>query len=176
MAETPADIISACQRGERSAQQQLYERYRRRVFRLCVRLVGVQDAPDVAQQVFLKVFRTIQQFEGKSQFATWLHRVTVNECLQFARSRSRRPEVALPSEPVVDGSQQAAFESSEILQTALGRLEPELRAVFVLREIEELSYAEIAETLDLSAGTVASRLNRARTQMKQLLTEIGWEP
>ena len=84
--------------------------------------------------------------------------------------------MALPSDPIAEGSQQAALECSEVLQTAIGRLEPELRAVFLLREIEELNYAEIADTLELSAGTVASRLNRARMQMKQLLTEIGWEP
>lgn len=176
MTDPHADIIAACQSGERSAQQRLYELHHRRVFRLCVRLVGEQDAPDVTQQVFLKVFRTIQQFSGGSRFETWLHRVTVNECLQFTRSRSRRPEVALATEPVAEGSSNGAAESSELLQAALNRLEPDLKAVFVLREIEELNYAEIATTLDLSAGTVASRLNRARTQMKELLTELGWEP
>lgn len=176
MTDPHADIIAACQSGERSAQQRLYELQHRRVFRLCVRLVGEQDAPDVTQQVFLKVFRTIQQFSGGSRLETWLHRVTVNECLQFTRSRSRRPEVALATEPVAEGSSTGAAEFFELLQAALNRLEPDLKAVFVLREIEELNYAEIATTLDLSAGTVASRLNRARTQMKELLTELGWEP
>lgn len=177
MTDPQADIISACQSGERSAQQQLYELHHRRVYRLCVRLVGVQDASDVTQQVFLKVFRTIQQFSGSSRFETWLHRVTVNECLQHTRSKSRRPEVTLATEPAsADSPTGTAVESAEILQAALDRLEPDLRTVFVLREVEELSYAELAETLDVSAGTVASRLNRARKLLKELLTELGWEP
>jgi len=177
MTEPQADIITACLSGDRSAQQQLYELHNRCVYRLCVRLVGGQDASDVTQQTFLKVFRTIQQFSGGSRFETWLHRVTVNECLQHTRSRNRRPEVALATEPVAAGSTPgAASESSELLQAALNRLEPDLRTVFVLREIEELSYADLAETLDVSAGTVASRLNRARTQLRELLTQLGWEP
>lgn len=175
MTDPHADIITACQSGERSAQQQLYEQHDRRVFRVCVRLVGRQDASDVTQQVFLKVFRTIQQFSGNSRFETWLHRVTVNECLQHLRSRSRRPEVTLVTEPVAEDSSVGAAESSEVLQLALDQLEPDLRTIFVLREVEELNYAEIAATLDLSAGTVASRLNRARTRLKELLTELGWE-
>ena len=177
MTDPLADIISACQSNDRFAQQQLYELHHRRVYRLCVRLVGQQDASDVIQQTFLKVFRTIQQFTGSSRFETWLHRVTVNECLQHIRSRNRRPEVALEVEPPEGGSKTgAAVESAELLQVALDRLEPELRTIFVLRELEELSYAELAETLDVSAGTVASRLNRARTQLKELLTQLGWEP
>lgn len=177
MTDPLADIISACQSNERFAQQRLYVLHHRRVYHLSVRLVGEQDAPDVTQQTFLKVFRTIQQFSGSSRFETWLHRVTVNECLQHIRSRDRRPEVALEVEPAGVSSQTgAAVESSELLQVALDRLEPELRTIFVLRELEELSYAELAESLDVSAGTVASRLNRARTQLKELLTELGWEP
>ncbi|MBI1314311.1 sigma-70 family RNA polymerase sigma factor [bacterium] len=177
MTELSADIITACQSGDRTAQRQLYELHHRRVYRLCVRLVGEQDASDLTQQVFLKLFRTISQFSGRSSFETWLHRVTVNECLQHTRSRSHRPEVALVTEPMAGTSESgSASESTELLHTALDRLAPELRTVFVLREIEELSYSELAETLDLSAGTVASRLNRARTQLKVLLTELGWEP
>jgi len=176
MTEPYTDVIFECQSGERTAQQQLYELHHRQAFRLCVRLVGEQDAPDLTQQTFLKVFRTIQQFSDSSRFETWLHRVTVNECLQHIRSRNRRPEVALDVEPAGVGSETgAAIESAELLQVALGHLQPELRTIFVLRELEELSYAELAETLDVSAGTVASRLNRARTQLKRLLTQLGWE-
>lgn len=177
MTEPHSDIIAGCQQGDRSAQQQLYELHHWRLYRLCVRLVGEQDAADVTQQAFLKVFRTIHQFAGHSQFETWLYRLTVNECQQFIRSRSRRPEVALTTEPMTTGTQgSVASEHSELLQTALERLEPDLRSVFVLREVEQLSYAELAETLEVSAGTVASRLNRARTRLKELLTELGWEP
>lgn len=176
MTDPHADIISACQSGQRSAQQQLYDLHSRKVFRLCVRMVGQQDASDLTQQVFLKVCGTIQQFSGDSRFETWLHRVTVNECLQHIRSRRRRPEVELAMEPAAERSSTEATESSEVLQAALDRLEPDLRTVFVLREIEELNYADIAATLDLSAGTVASRLNRARMEMRELLTELGWRP
>ena len=103
--------------------------------------------------------------------------MTVNECLQQTRSKSRRPEVTLSTEPAsADSPTGTAIESAEILQAALDRLEPDLRTMFVLREVEELSYAELAETLEVSAGTVASRLNRARKLLKELLTELGWEP
>lgn len=176
MTDSDSDIISGCQQGDRSAQRQLYEQHGQRVFRLCVRMVGGQDAADLTQQTFLKVFRSIHQFSGESRFETWLHRLTVNECLQFHRSRSRRPEVALTDEPLASNSLGVAdSEHSELLQTALNRLEPDLRSVFVLREVEQLSYAELADVLELSPGTVASRLNRARTQLKELLTELGWE-
>lgn len=176
MTETE-DIISACQRGDRTALQQVFDRHHRQVFRLCARMVSEQDAADLTQQVFLNVFRSIEGFRGASRFDTWLHRVTVNECLQFNRSRERHSEVSLSSElTTIDSPAIEASEQGLLLQNALDALDPDLRSIFLLREVEQLSYDELAESLGIAAGTVASRLNRARKQLKTILTKLGWEP
>jgi len=84
-----APLVWASQQGDRHAQRELYERCQNSVFRLVVRMVGVQAAPDVAQDIFLQTFRSLRQFSGRSRFETWLYRLATNECLQFLR-RARR--------------------------------------------------------------------------------------
>jgi RNA polymerase sigma-70 factor (ECF subfamily) len=138
-------------------------------------MVGRQDADDVTQQVFLQVLRKIGQFSGQSQLATWLYRVGVNECLQHLRRSGRHRIALLEHDPVyrfAGGTQQS--EHAELLERSLQRLDPDLRALFLLREVENLSYREIASALDVSEGTVASRLNRARRLLRQYLVELGW--
>ena len=170
-------IVAACQRGDRAAQRELYEHCNLRVFRLAVRMVGIQDASDLAQQVFLRVYRTIQQFSGRSGFETWLYRLTVNECLQSLRYAKRRPHEALDHEPAARCTRVSReMQAREVLELALQRLDPDLRSVFLLREVERLGYRELAETLETSEGTVASRLNRARSKLKEYLLDLGWEP
>jgi RNA polymerase sigma-70 factor (ECF subfamily) len=142
-----------------------------------VRMVGIQDAADVTQQAFLQVFRKIGQFSGKSHIGTWIYRVAVNEALQHLRRAKRSKLRALKHEPM-DRSfdRHAHTDDKELLEQALGMLEPELRSAFLLREVEGLSYGEIAGTLEIPEGTVGSRLNRARRELKQHLVELGWEP
>lgn len=147
------------------------------MFRLVFRLVGRDDAADVLQHVFLQVFRNIRQFAGDSRFETWLFRIAVNECLQFRRREARKSFVPLehdPSDP--SANPEGLVDQRDLLETALARLEPELRTIFLLRETEHLAYAEIAETLGIAEGTVASRLNRARRNLQKILAELGWEP
>lgn len=175
--ETLDDLIAECCDGERAAQQRLYERCHQRVYRLAVRMVGVRDADDILQQVFLQVFRGLSQFRGQSRFETWLYRVTVNESLQHLRKQRRRPWSSLESDLMDhEPNQESEFDHKELLEQALARLEPELRSLFLLREVEKLSYAEIAGAMQMPEGTVASRLNRARQLLKQCLIELGWEP
>jgi RNA polymerase sigma-70 factor (ECF subfamily) len=146
-----------------------------RVYRTLVRLVGAQGADDVAQQVYLQIFQQIQQFKGDSSFYTWLYRVTVNEALQHLRRNRRRRFAFLSWEPADDkasGGQQS--ELRELLDRALAKIDPELRAVFVLREVEDLSYAEIGAALEIPMGTVASRLSRARHDLQERLRSLGW--
>ncbi len=171
-----AEVVEACQKGDPVAQRRLYEVSHQNVYRLMVRMVGLQDAADVTQQVFLQTFRKIGQFSGQSQFGTWIYRVAVNEALQHLRRSQRSRERTLEQEPTdrsPDSHQNV--DDKELLEQALRLLDPELRSAFLLREVEGLSYSEIAETLEIPEGTVGSRLNRARRELKQHLIELGWE-
>jgi RNA polymerase sigma-70 factor (ECF subfamily) len=177
LSEPLADIVAGCQRYDREAQRLLYESCYGRVFRLLVRMVGQQDAPDLLQQVFLQTFLKIGRFSGLARFETWVYRLAINECLQFRRKRSRT-QYEMPADELVDpsGDHTERAQQQELMERALAQLAPELRAVFVLREVEGLSYRKIAETLQIKEGTVGSRLNQARAQLRKHLVELGWKP
>jgi RNA polymerase sigma-70 factor (ECF subfamily) len=176
MGNTSSQIVAACQQGDRNAQRQLYEQCCEMVFRLVNRMVGLQEAPDVVQQVFLQTFRTIGQFSGRSRFDTWLYRLAVNECLQFLRQAKRRSCERLAHEPADHSPEHARrVQHRELLERGLQRLDPDLRCIFLLREVEGLAYGEIAKVLEIPDGTVGSRLNRARADLKDCLIELGWE-
>ncbi|NOZ39125.1 MAG: RNA polymerase sigma factor [Planctomycetes bacterium] len=175
--EEAAEVVEACKSGDPLAQRRLYDASQKNVYRLVVRMVGLQDAADVTQQVFLQAFRKIGQFSGRSQFGTWIYRVAVNESLQHLRKVKRSRMQLLEQEPMDSApSGHASIEDQEVLERALAQLEPDLRSIFLLREIDGLSYDAIADVLEIPAGTVGSRLNRARRELKQYLTELGWEP
>jgi len=141
------------------------------------RMVGLQEAADVTQQVFLQAFRKMGQFAGHSRVETWLYRLAVNEALQYLRRARRRRESSLETEPADRRPARAIhLENQELLDGALSRLEPELRTLFLKRELERMSYHQLAATLDLPPGTVASRLSRARHLLRGYLVELGWEP
>lgn len=169
MADDIRQIIQGCLAGDAVAQEQLYERYHRAVYRLAVRMVGRQDAPDVAQEVFLRVFRGLHSFQGAAEFSTWLYRVAVNECLRHQRRNTHRLE-PLSGDPMSGwaGPEDQA-EQADLLERALQGLEEQLRAVFLLRELEGLSYAQIAAVLGVPPGTVASQLSRARAELRAFL-------
>ena len=170
-----ADVVQLCKSGRRSAQQELYEACHQDVFGLMVRMVGRQDAADVTQQVFMQVFRKIDQFQGQSKFKTWLYRLAVNESLQHLRKNKRKQQV-LVHDPLDERPSLARQrEAKDVLEAALERLEPLLRSIFLLKESQGLSYREIAEATDIPEGTVGSRLNRARRQLREHLIELGWE-
>ena len=141
-----------------------------------VRMVGSQDAADATQQVFLQVFRKIDQFAGHSKFETWLYRLAVNEALQHLRKEERWKSKPLIDEPMSRHEpEQERTANMEVLEQALSRVGPELRAIFLLREVDGLSYREIAEAIEVPEGTVGSRLNRARRELQQQLAHLGWE-
>jgi len=170
-------VLAGCRSGERGAQQCLYKLSHRQVYQLMLRMVGLQDAADVTQQVFLQVFRKIDQFEGHSKFKTWLYRLAVNEALQHLRKEHRWKFRTLPRDPMSHHQpEEERDEHKELLQQALLRVEPELSSIFVLREVEGLSYREIAAAIEIPEGTVGSRLNRARRDLQQHLADLGWEP
>ena len=173
-------LVSACQQGNRDAQRKLYDEFGQRVYQLAFRIVGANDAEDLTQQIFLQVFEKLGQFNSESQFPTWLYRLATNQCLMHVRSGKRKREIGIPQslDQLRDSSASAvtAVDTGELLEVALAQLEPELRAVFVLREMENLNYQELSNALEISEGTVASRLNRARKQLKEHLVDLGWEP
>lgn len=162
-------LLEACLRGERGAQQRLYLQHCDRVYRLMFRMVGESNADDLTQHVFVNLFQKLGKFHGRSSFSTWLYRLASNEALQFLRRRPQRePEQSLLFEPLDYRAREATdADQRELLDYALSQLEPELRAIFLLRAIEELSYFEIAMALDIAEGTVASRLNRARRYLRK---------
>ncbi len=171
------EIVAQCRRGDRAGQSELFALFHRRVYRLAARMVGERDAPDITQDVFLRVFQKIDQFRGDSRLDTWLHRITVNECLQWLRRRGSRNEQSLVKEPATQSDHPfEQMEHRELLELALEQLEPDVRSVFLLREVEGMNYAEIAEATQLAEGTVASRLNRARRRLREILVDLGWEP
>ncbi len=170
------ELVTFCQQGSREAQQLLYERCHQRVYRLLVRMVGRREAADVLQQVFLQVFRALARFDGRSRFETWLYRVTMNEALQHFRRQRRWRWTSLTSDLVDhEPNHERHLDYKDLLERALARLDPGLRSLYLLREVEKQSYAEIAEATQIPEGTVASRLNRARQLLKQHLLELGWE-
>ena len=170
------EVLRGCCAGGRDAQRRLYELYHAQVYRLAVRMVGREEALDLVQQVFLQLFRTIGQFAERAKFDTWLYRLATNEVLQYLRKRRRWNFKALSNEPVSPhDSKTESNEFSELLEAALGRLEPDLRAIFILKELEKLSYREIASSVGIPEGTVGSRLNRARRELQKHLADLGWE-
>ena len=176
MAEGLGDILSGCRAGDSCAQRRLYDRYHRTVYRLAVRIVGGAEAPDVTQDVFLRVFSGLDGFRGAAEFSTWLYRVALNECLRHRRSRPR-PSASLNGEPAATAAgPERRAEQSDLLEQALDRLDDQLRAVFLLREAEGLSYDQIGAVLGIPSGTVASQLHRARGELQAFLRRVEQGP
>ena len=174
--EVEAGLLARCLRKDKRAQQRLYEMTIQLVYRLMVRLVGLQEAADLTQQVYLKLFSKLDQFSGKSRFETWLYRLATNEALQFLRKNKNRKTITLMGDPVnQDQSESERDEQRELLEVAMERIDPELRSIFMLREVEKMSYREIAEIMGIPEGTVGSRLTRARRELQTHLLELGWE-
>ena len=156
--------------GDRAALRQIYEATAGRVFRLMVRMVGQQDADDLTQQTFVRAFTKLDQFSGESKFETWLYRLATNEALQHLRREKHRRTKELVVEPTADQTDHVEQdERVAMVRQALDQLDPELRVIFTLKEESGLSYQEIAQTLDIPEGTVGSRLNRARRELRRLI-------
>src|SRR6202035_1387800 len=171
------ELIHRCQTGDTEAFGELVTKYRTNIFAMICRIVGNEnDAWDLAQEGFLKAWRSIHQFEGRSSFYTWLYRITINVTIDSLRRRCRRSEVelddAIPSSLPSPRANYERAEISEHINAALAQLTPEHRAVVVLKEIEDLQYHEIAEILGISVGTVMSRLFYARKKLQSILRPI----
>jgi RNA polymerase sigma-70 factor (ECF subfamily) len=170
-----AQLIAACRRGEARAMEMLYHQFKRRVFGMAHRIVGPSDAEEVAQEVFVRVFRGLASFRGDSALSTWIYRLTVNCSLTHLARRGRRQEVsdeqlvehAAPPEPERDHALASRIEA------AMQELPAGYRAILVLHDIEGLSHEECAAILDCRVGTCKSQLHKARARMRELLASAS---
>lgn len=184
-------LVAALQEGEESAYEKLITLYQQPVYNLVFRLMNEpSDTADVVQEVFLKVFRNIHSFRSNSSLKTWMYRIAVNEAYNHRRwfSRHQRQQVALNGgedttqcyDKLTDPGRSpydlaSGGEIRALVEKALAQLSPKFRTAVVLRDIEDLSYEEIAAILDISLGTVKSRILRGREALRKLL-EARLEP
>ena len=179
------ELVERFGAGDEESFKMLVERYQDRVYHIVYGIVGnKEEAEDLSQEVFLRVYRFLHRFKGKSRFYTWLYRLTVNVCLSAKRKRKNEPakifSLANPSEHG-DGSGEIELadeslspwkilqnrEMAEKIKSAINSLSEVLKSTFVLREFEELSYEELARVFQCSRGTIKSRLSRAREQLRR---------
>jgi len=187
--ESEAAFVARLVARDETAFNHLVVTYQRRVFALVYRMLGRRDeAEDLSQEVFVQVFKAIDQFRGDSKLSTWVYRIAVNLCKNRTKYLQRRhsneqddldamvgrvplteakgsivSDIARPDE-LVEGMQ-----LEEIVRRAIARIEPDFREVLVLRDVEDLSYEEIAAITGLPDGTVKSRIHRARAQLKTMV-------
>ena len=165
-------LVRDAQRGSTDALEELFRRHWRRAHRAAYLVVGDPSAAeDIAQESFLAAIRALDRFDRRRPFGPWLHRITVNRAIDFARARALRPESALT--PAADVAAPAADVLSDELVGALAQLPPEHRAVVVLRYVLEYTPGEIARMLDLPRGTVNSRLRRGLDRLRPILGGDG---
>lgn len=185
-------LVRRCQRGDSEAMSCLIIKYQDRVYNVIFKICqNHDDSAELTQDTFVKVLESINSFRGKSSFYTWLFRVAVNHSLNYCKRRFKLSPVSLDAEndqleegkgklaavladpngvdPAVVAQQK---ELSQIVVNSIGQLQQEHRVVLVLRDIEQMSYAEIAAVLQIETGTVKSRLSRARAKLRQLLETV----
>ncbi|GMU20795.1 MAG: RNA polymerase sigma factor [Phycisphaerae bacterium] len=168
----PEQIIAACRRGDREAQRALYAATADRVYRLLLRMTrNSEDAADLLQETYLRVFRNIGQFEATSSPYTWIYRIAVNEAQQWFRRRGRQERLLVSHAREtrdVQISDHPDVHSWEV-QEAVASLPDAERDLIVLRYFDGLSYTEMAQVLEKPVGTIASGLNRARSLLQGIL-------
>ncbi len=178
-----AELIKKSKAGDLDAFEELVRLYEKKVFTLVYRFVGNwADAHDLAQETFIKVFQSLPTLREDGSFAAWLHQVTANVCRDELRKKRRQPKaslddlmtssggISIPDQG--DGCPETAlerWEMSEAVQGILNSLADDYRLILLMREVEGMTYDEIAAALDISLGTVKSRLSRARQAFKQKL-------
>ena len=187
-AETDEQLVRKSQQDDERAFGELVSRYESKVYSLALKMLrNPEDAEDVLQDTFLRAYRGIKSFKGNSTFSTWIYRITANSALMRLRKRQ------LPTVSIDDADEREApiniadwapgpveqmlnQETQAAMTEAIEALPPEFRQVFVLRDIEELSNAEVAEVLDISVAAVKSRLHRARLKVRNRLATYFTEP
>lgn len=180
-------LIHRAAKGDEAAFEQLLTQHEKSVYNLCLRMTGnPEDAMDVSQEVFLRVWKNLGSYQYDAAFSTWLFRIASNACIDFLRAKKRRndvsltmqdendgedKELAVPDETPLPEEQLLAKEQQSAVMKAMNELPPDFREILQLRVVEELPYEEIAEILDIKVGTVKSRLARARDQLRKNLKD-----
>jgi RNA polymerase sigma-70 factor, ECF subfamily len=178
--EISPETIESCRRGDREAFRALYDAYKDRVYSIALYFFhgDATVASDVTQQVFLKLMTSIRQFRGESAFSTWLHRLVVNVCLDGTRRTRSQSAAADPAvldslaRPPSHEDDFAREQTAKSVRAAVSMLPPKCRLAILLRYFEGLSYGEIAEALNCSIGTVASRLSRGHQILAERLAPL----
>ncbi len=180
------EIVERCKKGEREAFNCLVERYQTKVINIAYGMLSNQeDAYDAAQEAFIRIYRNIGNFQGKSSLSTWIYRIVANVCTDSLRKRGKKNIISLDSGPGEEDSPPkelrdtaptpeaaaALSETQREVRQAISKLVEEQRIIITLYDIEGMSYEEIAHIVDCPVGTVKSRLNRARKSLKKILSE-----
>ncbi len=189
MVSGPSDVelVRRFKSGDRSAYAEIVRRYQHRIFTLCVRWIGDErTAEDLSQDVFIALYRSLDDFRGDAQLSTWIYRVAINHCKNRRMYQKRRatdrheplegsrgddePARELPHGGPSTDAGAYTTEAERTVRAALDQLDEDARSIIVMRDIDDLSYEEIADVLDLPRGTVKSRLNRARAELARVLS------
>ena len=169
------DLICRAARGDAEAFRQLVEAYQTPAYRLAARMCGPDGAEDVTQEAFLAAWRGLPQFRGDCRFSTWLYRLVSNAAIDCLRREKKHrdtgdvDDLELPDGGPSPQEQAERSDTRDAVRRALDRLSPEHRQVLLLRFMQELDYGEIARALDVSEGTVKSRINRAKSKLREVL-------
>jgi len=183
MTEQERRLIESAAAGDAAAFEQLVTKYEKLVYSVTFRMTGNrEDALDLSQDTFVKVWKSLAFFKFESSFSTWIYRIAGNVCLDFLRRQKRTQSLTVSEDEVQldvpdeqnDPAQMALEHAGQTeLTEALNALEPEYRAALTLRAVAGMSYQEIADTLDIQPGTVKSRICRGRERLRKLLAARG---
>lgn len=178
-------IAARCRRGELPAFEELYTRHSSRLYSIAYRMTGsAADAEDLLQDIFLQVYRRIDSFRGEAALGTWLHRLAVNACLDFLRSKQGRRQQATDSLDDVDSVEPVAHRSWRPdtaldrmdLERAVAQLPPSYKQAFLLHDVEGLEHHEVSEMLGIAVGTSKSLVHKARMRLRSLLRGLPARP
>ncbi len=175
------EMISRCQQGDQQALKEIFDRYQKKVYRIAYGVVRQrEEALDIVQEVFIKLFNSIKNFKGRSHFYTYLYRMTMNTAIDHTRKMVKQSVSSLdeegsfePSDAVEKGPERILLqkELEERVKQAMDKLPAEQRAALIFRDVEGLSYQEMAEAMGSSIGTVMSRLHYGRKRLQELLKD-----
>jgi RNA polymerase sigma factor (sigma-70 family) len=167
-------LIDRCRRQDRSAQNELHKILYRYVYAICFRYVGdINETKEVVQDIFLKAFTKLSQYDGAQSFRTWIRKIAVNTCIDLFRTKARE----LPTNDLEDGlyvmetAQPLAELDTDYLLEYISRLPTAYRITFNLYAVEGYAYAEIADMLNIQKGTVSSNIAKARIHLQKMITE-----
>ncbi len=186
--EDEKELVRLAKDGNVAAFETLIGEYQKRIFAIAYRMIqNPEDAADLTQEVIVKIFKHLDKFQGNSKFSTWVYRIATNTCLDELKKTRRNTTVysldkeieteegSLMGELPDQGATPEQAAEKKAVQTAvrvaIGRLNPEHKKVIVLRDLQGLSYEEIAEIINCSVGTVKSRISRARENLKKILSQ-----